>query len=330
MSNIATINSVNLKITREVKTGIVAVSVIALFIWGYNFMKGLNLFEGPLKTYLTEYANVQGLNTASVVTINGVEVGKVVGIKFNKKPEKKGQLIVEFSVETDFEFSKNSVAKIYSTSLMGGKSLAVIPSYEGEMAVPGDFLQGEIESDIFSSVSEKLNPLQAKVENVIVSADSLMVGLNDIIDTRSRGQIKLSIEKLNETISNFKNISESVDRLIKGNEKKLEKTLANTELLTHNLAKLSDTLVNANLGVTVKNLETTVNNLNKILASVEAGDGTLGKLLNDEGMYTNLTNSSKELEELLREMKLHPKRFVHFSLFGKKEKGYKPEEEQKE
>jgi len=273
---------------------------------------------------------VQGLNTASVVTINGVEVGKVINIVFNKEPEKRGQLIVEFSVETDFEFSKNSIAKIYSASLMGGKSLAVIPSYEGEMAKPGDILQGEIESDIFSSVTEKLNPLQAKVENVIVSADSLMTGLTDVLDTNSRNNLKRSIARLNNTIANFESISKSVDELIKTNEEKLGSTIENTKLMTNNLAKLSDTLVNANLGLTVKNLETTITSLNKILASVEAGDGTLGKLLNDEKMYNNLTNSSKELEELLREMKLHPKRFVHFSLFGKKDKGYKPEEEVKE
>jgi phospholipid/cholesterol/gamma-HCH transport system substrate-binding protein len=314
-----------LKITREVKTGIVAVSVIALFIWGYNFMKGLNLFDGPSITYLTEYNNVQGLNEASVVTINGVEVGKVVKISFNKKPEKRGHLIVEFSVETDFEFSKKSIAKIYSASLMGGKSLAIIPSYEGEMATSGDFLQGEIESDIFSSVTEKLNPLQAKVENVIVSADSLMVGLNDIIDAKSRKHLKSSIAKLDVTISNFKNVSESIDKLVKSNNEKLSKTISNAELMTNNLAKLSDTLVNANLGLTIKNFETTVNNLNKILASIDAGDGTLGKLLKDEEMYNNLSNASKEMEELLREMKLHPKRFVHFSLFGKKDKGYNPE-----
>ncbi len=314
-----------MKITREVKTGIVAVSVIALFIWGFNFMKGLNLFDGPSKTYLTEYNNVQGLNTASVVTINGVDVGKVVSIKFNKDPEKRGHLIVEFSAETDLEFSKKSIAKIYSASLMGGKSLAIVPSYEGEMAMSGDFLPGEIESDIFSSVTEKLNPLQAKVENVIVSADSLLVSLNDIVDTNSRNKLKASISNLNETVLNFKNISESVDRLITSNEQRLGNTLASAELMTSNLAKLSDTLVNSNLGVTVRNLETTVTSLNKILATIEAGDGTLGKLINDEGMYTNLTNASKELEELVREMKLHPKRFVHFSLFGKKDKGYKPE-----
>ena len=317
-----------MKISRELKTGIIAVLVIALFIWGYNFLKGLNLFDGPIKTYFTEYNNVQGLNTASVVTINGVDVGKVVDIKFNKDQDKRGNLIVEFSVENDFEFSKNSIAKIYSASLMGGKSLAIVPSYEGETAKPGDYLKGEIESDLFSSVTEKLNPLQAKVESVIKSADSLMTGLTDVLDPQSRESLKASILELNATVSNFKSASANVNKLITNNDETLSKTLNNAELMTANLAKLSDTLVNANLGLTIKNIEETVDNLNSVLAGLENGEGTLGKLLVDDKMYINLTNASKELEALLKEMKLHPKRFVHFSLFGKKDKGYNPDQEQ--
>jgi len=316
-----------LKISRELKTGVVAVLVIALFIWGYNYMKGLNLFDGPIKTYFTEYNNVQGLNTASVVTINGVDVGKVVDIKFNKSEDKRGTLIVEFSVENDFEFSKKSIAKIYSASLMGGKSLAIVPSYEGETALPGDYLKGEIESDLFSSVTEKLNPLQAKVESVIKSADSLMTGLTDVLDPESRQSLKASILELNTTVSNFKSASANINELIKNNDDKLSKTLDNTELITANLVKLSDTLVNANLGLTIKNIEETVDDINSVLAGLERGEGTLGKLIKDDKMYTNLTNASKELEELLKEMKLHPKRFVHFSLFGKKDKGYNPGQE---
>lgn len=316
-----------MKISREFKTGVFVVLIIALFIWGYNYLKGQNLFDGPIKTYFTEYSNVQGLNTASVVTINGVEVGKVIDIRFNKNEGKQGRLIVEFSIEEDFEFTKNSVAKIYSASLMGGKSLAVVPSYEGEIANPGDFLNGEIESDIFSSVTEKLNPLQAKVENVIVSADSLMTGLTNILDVKSRQNLKLSIKELGETISNFKTASQSVNKLIENNDEKLSKTLDNVKLMTENLSKLSDTLVNANLGLTIKKIESTITNLNAVLSGIEEGNGSLGKLLKDEKMYNNLTNASKELEELLREMKLHPKRFVHFSLFGKKDKGYNLEKE---
>lgn len=316
-----------MKVTREFKTGVFAVVVIALFIWGYNYLKGINLFDGKINTYFTEYNNVQGLNTASVVTINGVEVGKVVSIKFNKDPKKRGQLIVEFSILEDFQFSKKSIAKIYSASLMGGKSLAVVPSYDGEMAKPGDYLKGEIESDIFSTVTEKLNPLQAKVENVIVKADSLLGNLNDIVDTKTRTNIKQSVAQLNETITNFNTASKDLSLLVSNNKEKLDKTFANAELMTSNFKKISDTLVNANLGVTVKKLKTTVTNLNQVLGEINSGKGSLGKLLKDESLYSNLSNASKELEELLRDMKLHPKRYVHFSLFGKKDKGYKPTSE---
>jgi phospholipid/cholesterol/gamma-HCH transport system substrate-binding protein len=316
-----------LKITRELKTGVVAIAVIALFIWGYNYMKGLNLFDAASKTYFTEYNNVQGLNTAGIVTLNGLEVGKVIAVNFNPDPAKRGWLTVEFSVETDLEFSKNSIAKIYSASLMGGKALALVPSYEGETAKPGDFFKGEVEGDVIASVSENLKPLFEKVGKAVVSADSLLVGINEIMDAKTRADLKSSIAELNATISNFNAISKSVSEMVATNKVKIGNTLTNAELMTSNFAKLSDSLANSNLSATIKNLETTVNSLNGILANAESGKGTLGKLLKDEEMYNNLTSASKELDELLREMKLNPKRFVHFSLFGKKEKAYVPETE---
>jgi phospholipid/cholesterol/gamma-HCH transport system substrate-binding protein len=316
-----------LKISRELKTGIVALAVIALFIWGYNYLKGQNIFDAPTKTYFTEYSNVQGLNTASIVTLNGLEVGKVIAVNFNPDPAKRGWLTVEFSVEADLEFSKNSIAKIYSASLMGGKSLALVPSYEGETAKSGDFFKGEIEVDVITSVSENLKPLFEKVENAVVSADSVLVGINEIMDAKTRADLKSSIAELNATISNFNAISKSVNEMVAINKVKIGNTLSNTELMISNFAKLSDSLANSNLGATIKNLETTVNSLNGILANAESGKGTLGKLLKDEEMYNNLTSASKELDELLREMKLNPKRFVHFSLFGKKDKGYISEPE---
>jgi phospholipid/cholesterol/gamma-HCH transport system substrate-binding protein len=270
---------------------------------------------------------VQGLNTASVVTLSGVEVGKVIAIKFNKNANKRGWLIVEFSVETDLEFSKNSIAKIYSASLMGGKSLALVPSYEGEMAKPGDYLPGETEADVITSVSENLKPLFEKVENAMVSADSVLVGINEIMDAKTRADLKSSIAQLNATITNFNAISKSVNDMVATNKVKIGNTMTNAELMTSNFAKLSDSLANSNLTSTIKNLETTVNSLNGILANAESGKGTLGKLLKDEEMYNNLTSASKELDELLREMKLNPKRFVHFSLFGKNAKPYVAEPE---
>ncbi len=315
-----------LKLSRELKTGIVAIVIISLSFWGYSFLKGQNLFNSSPRTYFAEYNNVQGLNTASSVTINGLQVGKVVNIVFN--PNEEGTLIVEFGVDNDFKFSKNSKAKIYSASLMGGQSLAIVPSFEGENAVSGDFLKGEIESDIFSSVGEKLNPLQAKLENVIVSADSLMLGLNQTLNADARKNLKSTFANLNATVANFRKSSVTLDALLSENKEKLGSSLANVEIATDNFAKLSDSLANANLGQTIKKLQSTITSFDAVIAGIDRGEGSIGKLMKDEGLYNNLENASKEMEELLREMKLNPKRFVHFSLFGKKAKEYNPKEEE--
>ncbi len=313
--------------SKELKTGIVSIVIIALFVWGFNFLKGKNLFEPNSRNFFIEYDNIQGLNKTSIVTINGLEVGRVVGISFNEAPEKRGSLVVKISLDTDFEFSKNSIAKVYSTSLLGGQSLAIIPNYEGDLAKDGDYLKGEVESDIFSTVGEKLNPLQAKLENVIVSADSLLVNFNEVLNQKSRESLKNAIFGLESSVNAINTTIVNVNQLIDSSKVGVTKTLNNTKVITDNLAQLSDTLVNANLGATVAKLQTTLDHVNTLLSDIDNGKGTFGKLMKDEEMYTNLTNASKELEELLREFKLNPKRFVHFSLFGKKAKPYQPEVE---
>ncbi|MDP2089880.1 MAG: MlaD family protein [Flavobacteriaceae bacterium] len=309
-----------MKISNEFKTGFIALLVIALFIWGFNYLKGKNLFEPPSRTFYTEYNNVQGLSKTSEVTINGLVVGQVTKISFSTNPLKKGKLLVEFNVAGDFEFSKKSIAKIYSASLMGGKSLAIIPDFNGDLAVSGDYLSGEIESDILSSFSDKINPLQSKVENVIVSADSLLVGLNEIIDKRARREIRMSITEINTTIDNFKNMSIILNEIIENNRQKLSKTMTNVEKASANFAKVSDSLNTLELNKTMKKLQLTVDNFNNVIHKLENGDGSVAKLLNDKELYENLKNTSKEMEELLKDVKENPKRYVHFSIFGKKEK----------
>lgn len=308
--------------SKELKTGVVAVVIIVLFLWGYNFLKGQDLFSGSSRHFFVEYKNINGLNTASLVTINGLKVGKVDDISFDSTPEKKGVLLVKISLENDFNFSKTSIAKIYSASLMGGQNLAIVPKYDGQLAVSGDFLKGEVESDIFSLVGEKLNPIQSKLQNVLVGADSLLNGMNDVLDEKSRKSLNRSILGLEGTILDVRKTLTSVNKLLTDNKENLDSTLKNTKKITDNFSKISDDLAKSNLGKTVNELELTLANVNGLLANIKAGKGTLGKLMTDDEMYTNLTNASKEMEELLREMKLNPKRFVHFSLFGKKPKGY--------
>ncbi|CAL2092905.1 MlaD family protein [Tenacibaculum sp. 190524A05c] len=308
--------------SKELKTGIIALLIIALGVWGYNFMKRQDLFSPNSRYFFVEYKNINGLSEASVVTINGLQVGKVDAINFNAEPGKRGTLLVKLSLEDDFEFSKKSVAKIYSAGLMGGQNLAIIPNYEGEMAVSGDYLQGEIESDLFSSVGEKLNPIQAKLENVLVEADSLLIGLNEVLDKKARQSLNRSVLGIESTIASLNKTMATFNNVLEENKSKIGVTLDNTKKITEDFSKVSSDLAKADLGATVKKLESTLSNVNILIKGIESGKGTVGKLMSDDKLYTNLTNATKEMEELLREMKLNPKRFVHFSLFGKKPKPY--------
>ena len=168
--------------SKELKTGIVLIIIVVAFFWGFNFLKGQSLFQPNHRTFKVEYTNVGGLTKASLVTINGLKVGQVDDIHFNENPEKRGQLIVDFSMDNGFEFSKESIVKIYSPNPLSGSNLAIIPSHKGDIANTGDFLTGEIESSLFTSIGERLDPIQEKLENVIVSADSLFKNINNISD----------------------------------------------------------------------------------------------------------------------------------------------------
>jgi len=308
--------------SKELKTGIAVVLILCLGYWGFNFLKGQNLLEPASRVFFIEYDNIQGLNKASTVSINGLQVGKVSEINFNTDTSKRGKLVVKIALDNDFKFSKNSVAKIYSTSIIGGESLAIIPSYVGDIAVSGDYLKGEVESDIFTSVGETLNPLKTKVERVIIGADSLLIALNDVLDLKSRDSFKKTILGAETTVSSLNETLSSFNTMIDSTKLDIDIALENTKKITANFVKVSDTLTKVNFGQTVKTLQTTLENINGLLSGIEKGKGSLGKLATDDTMYNNLSEASEELAALLKEMKLNPKRFVHFSLFGKKAKPY--------
>lgn len=313
--------------SKEVKTGIVAIVVIAIFIWGYNFLKGQNLFDTNSRHFDVEYSNIAGLSTSSLVTINGLKVGKVTSIEFNQDIAKKGHLVVSFVVDNDFTFSKKSVVKIYSPSPLGGSNLAIIPDYDGEDAVSGDVLKGEIESSLFTSIGEKLDPLQSKLEHVIVSADSLFKNINNVLDVKTQNSLKTSVKTLEVTLNEVKKTMLSINGFIDSTSVDLKESLKNTKLITENFSKVSDTIAKANIGDIMRKAEMTLSSANSLLEGIHSGKGTLGLLAADDKLYNNITTMSKELENLLREMKLNPKRFVHFSLFGKRAKSYTPKKE---
>ena len=308
-----------MKFTREVKTGILAICAIALLIFGYSFLKGKNLLENN-RTFYSVYDNVEGLIPSSPVTINGKVIGQVVSIGF---ADTKGNLVVEFSVDSDFSFSRNSIAKVYSAGLISGKSMAIVPVYEkGLEAKDGDTLPGKIESGLLELVNDKLEPLQEKLEAAIIDADTLLNSVNGILNVDNKNNLNSIFKDLSSTVKNFNAASGSLKSILSGNEVKLNNTIDNLNTMSTNLSQVSDSLSQINISKLGNSLETVLANFDQISKDLSSGKGTAGKLLNDDKLYDNLEKTSKQLELLLQDLRLNPKRYVHISVFGKKNTPY--------
>ncbi|PWA04078.1 MlaD family protein [Flavobacterium psychrotolerans] len=308
-----------MKITREIKTAILVIASILLFIWGYSFLKGRDLLT-DYKTFFVEYDNVEGLGKTAPVTINGLVVGKVNSITLQNSS---GKLIVELQIKSDFPISKSSIVNIYEPGLIGGKQIQIVPNFNDKsIAESGSTLQGGTKPGLTDLVAEKLTPLQRKVEKMVASTDSLLTNLNKVLDAKTRENLKSSIANLDQTLAEFKIASKSVNTILDENKGKIGGIVTNFNKVSNNFSKISDSLSKANIGKTVKNLENTLSKVNAIMSDVQAGKGTFGKLMKDDALYTNFNKTSKELELLMQDLRLNPTRYVNVSLFGKKNKPY--------
>lgn len=310
-----------MKYSKEVKTALLVIIAIILLIFGYSFLKGKNLLDSS-KTFYAVYADVEGLSPSSPVTINGLKVGSVTGIDFL---DTSGLLLVTFTIDKEFPFSKNSIAELYGGGLIGGKSVAILPEYEpGNMAETGDTLPSNIEEGLLELVNERLTPLQMKVEKAVESADSLLNSLNQVLNPKTRHNIETTFEDLSVTVASLKGSAQTINGVLSENSGKLDRTFTNLDEMSTNLNNFSDTLSNVNLNQLVNDMEKVMADLESTTEKINNGDGTLGKMMNDPSIYNNLDRATKQMEELLQDIKLNPKRYVHFSVFGKRPGAYSP------
>ena len=312
-----------MKISKEIKTALLVIGSLALLIWGYNFLKGKDLFSSN-QTFYVNYDNVEGLNQASTVTINGMIVGKVNSIFMNNE----GSITVELSINSPIEIPASTVAEIYSPGMLGGKQVALIVDFsDGNLANSGDFLNSGVKIGLLDGLSGKADPIMVKLDSVLYNVNQLVVGLNNTLDDSLKASLQNSLAELNYTLKNTTQITTGFNRIVSDNEQKIGTIVSDFSETSGNLKQMSEELAQADLKATLDKFEETADNLSNMMAKIESGEGNLGKLINDDELYNNLEGTSKELNQLIEDIKLNPKRYLNISVFGKKSTPYEEPKE---
>ena len=308
-----------MKLSYEIKTALLVMSGIFLFIVMINYLKSNDIFVSD-RSFFAIYEDVEGVSTGTPVTISGFNVGSVQDISFYGNNAK---LLLKFRVENDFEFSSNSIAQIYETGLIGGKALAIIPVNGKNLAISGDTLQSDIAPGLTELVNDKLSPLQEKIESMVVSADSLLIAVNSVFDIETKQNLTSSIENFSATIQSAKKSVDVLEEVLGNNENRLNSIIVNADQSLKNFSNLSENF--DELDLVIENLSKSSTNINSITSEIKSGNGLVNKVVYDEVFVESLDQISSNINLLLEDLRMNPKRYVHFSLFGKKNKTYSKE-----
>lgn len=310
-----------MKIKNETKVGVLAAFAIALLIIGYNFLKGNSIFSSETELFAM-YTQVDGLGVSKPVLINGFQIGRVDKLELQGD----GRIKATLKIKDEYLIPINTIARLESTDLLGGKAVVMVLGNSKEYAKDGYVLNANVEKSLMESVQ----PVQKKAEMIITKMDSILTSVNAILNPNFQKNVDKSFTSIASTLASLEGTSKKVDALVGSESSKLSAILSNVETITANFknngAKIDAILTNLNT-VTDKaaalNFKATIDNANKAVADLQGmvsdlkgGKGSLGKLLNDDEMYKNLTNAAKNLDNLMIDLKANPKRYVHFSVFG--------------
>jgi phospholipid/cholesterol/gamma-HCH transport system substrate-binding protein len=310
------------KISNEIKVGALALLTILVFIWLYNFLKGKDYFKST-NYYYAVYDKIGGLAESSPVEVNGFKVGVVQSIEFIDPTS--GKLLVVFSVGKDFKLPVNTVAEIIPVSLLGGMKVQFVYGNGAGFYSEGDTIPGRLAESIVDKVEAELLPVKDKITNLIVVLDSVIRSVDELMNDDFR-------KNLSGTVANLNSTTGSLSKIMVSKEKDLKATIDNLNKFSgmlaqnsdkmgstfSNLKTISDTLAAADIYTTVTNLKASLEKASTMMENLNNGKGSAGQFLTNDSIYSNLNNSLASLNELLADMKANPKRYVHFSVFGKK------------
>ena len=313
-----------MKISNETKIGVLAVVAIAGLILGFNFLKGSSLFQHTKKIYAV-FDNVEGMELSNTVQISGLQIGNVTAINESDR-DLKGGIVVTITLKKDVRIPSNSIAVINS-GLITSSFIMITKGDATDYLDDGDTLATRKKSNLFAQVEQSVNPVILKLGGTLQSLDSLVQVIGGLFDPKLKNNFSAIIANMAassaslQTILNaqsgalaqsLKNVNEFTGNLAKNNAH-VTQTLENVDKATSNLAA-------AKIPETVETLQSTILELKGVVGKLNSSNGSMGLLLNDKKLYQNLESTTRSMNILLDDLRMHPKRYVNISVFGKKDK----------
>ena len=304
-----------MRISKEIKAAFFVLSTILLFIFGFNYLKGSSILDKQ-KTIYAVYDEVDGLLVGANVMINGLSIGNVTELDFLPNSTK---ILVTLKVKDKLNFSSKSTASIYETGVLGGLAISIEPVFERESIVKtGDTIMSSVRPGLTELINRQIEPLSRQLQSTITSVDSIFSGASNVLNRQTQEEIKESISVLTSAINAINNTSAIIEETLTSKNTQINNTIDNIEKISSNLSNVSDELNSFGLSTLLSNLEVSVDGISSIVDKLNSDNSTLGKLINEDEVYNNLNLSIESLNILINDIKANPKKYVHFSVFGRK------------
>lgn len=319
-----------MKISKEFKVGLLAIVSMTILYFGFNFLKGIDLFK-ETNSYYALYENIDGLTVSNPVIINGLSVGRVSNIEILQN--KNNLVAVEASIESKIQLTDGTVARLVNTDFLGSKAIELILASSGNgLYIDGDTLKSEVDAGITEFLKQSAGPVADNVGTTISRINAILESFQG------------NSEKINATLESIQGIAASLDRKLpvmqdklidlldslNKNSQELSKVLTGLQPVLANAAQITDSLKTLELAQTLDKTQLMLDNLNANLVNMKEGNGTMGKLMHDDSLYVYLSHTARDLDRLLVDLQSNPGRYVQFSMFGKKDKSEKKKDKKEE
>ena len=305
---------------KEIFIALLVLTSIVLFYFGFGYLKGSNLFAAG-RTYYAIYGNVAGINNDDPVSVNGFRIGK---IRSSTLIPDEDVVILELEIShAGLNIPEDSKAIIANTGLLGGKEIDLEMGFSSVYLEAGDTISSGTEEDIFSSLSSSLEPFEKKALEAVVSIDSVMKLVQLVLNEKNRTNLEKSMSAVAVTMGKLNAVSVDLNELITSESGKIKLIIDNLNKVSKDFSQISDSLKDIKFNETINRVNASLDNANSILGKINSGEGTMGKLVNNDSLYLYLESASKDLDLLLIDFKENPKRYVQFSVFGRKDKSEK-------